>query len=284
MPFSASLGSSAFYLHRKIFDFPHSIKKGSDGNPRFPYIVSETKLHATVHSQSVIFYNLCMKLQLLTLLLFFTSLAKAQFSFEPNTDSSYFETAYDTTALFQYKFLEANAQLYSTYLELSYNTDSTWSYKRVLISLIDDYRIELPAIEPAIDIEKLWNGLVEVGFLELIPEQEQTVIIGNKGKMVDVPFEKYEQMWNANVPLFISEFASKNGIRRIAHLSPIHINEKLQQSEKNWFIPEVYRASFCYSMIKDTFQYSDYNEAFKPYFLELRKENSEKQSKRKKRR
>lgn len=225
-----------------------------------------------------------MKLQLLAFLLFLSFLAKAQFSFEPNTDSTYFDTAYDTTALFQYKFLEANAQLYSTYLELSYNTDSTWSYKRVLISLIDDYRLELPPIEPAINIDRLWNGLTEVGFLELIPEQEQTIIISNKGKVVDVPFETYELMWNANVPLFISEFASKNGIRRIKHLSPIHINEKLQQSEKNWFIPEVYRASFCYSMIKDTFQYSDYKEAFMPYFLELNKERSEKQPKRKKRR
>ncbi|MEP2274466.1 MAG: hypothetical protein ABJH98_03380 [Reichenbachiella sp.] len=225
-----------------------------------------------------------MKIQLLTLLLFLSFLAKAQFSFEPNTDSSYFETAYDTTALFQYKFLEANGQLYSTYLELTYKSDSTWTYKRVVISLIDDHRIELPPIEPAINIDRLWNGLVEVGFLKLIPEREQTIIIGNKGKVVDVPFETYEQMWNANVPLFISEFASKNGIRRITHLSPININEKLQQSEKNWFIPEVYRASFCYSMIKDTFQYSDYKEAFMPYFLELKNEKSEKQSKRKKRR
>lgn len=36
------MSSPAFYLHRKIFDFPHSNQKGSDENQRFPYIISET--------------------------------------------------------------------------------------------------------------------------------------------------------------------------------------------------------------------------------------------------
>ena len=42
MPCSASLSHPAFYLHQKIFNFPHSKKKGSDKNLKFDYLVSET--------------------------------------------------------------------------------------------------------------------------------------------------------------------------------------------------------------------------------------------------
>jgi len=52
MALSASLGGSAFYLHRKIEDFPHSNKKDSDQNLRFSYIVAETNYTSSTTADS----------------------------------------------------------------------------------------------------------------------------------------------------------------------------------------------------------------------------------------
>lgn len=52
MVHSASLSSSAFYLHRKIEDFPHSNKKDSDQNLRFSYIVPETNFTPSTTADS----------------------------------------------------------------------------------------------------------------------------------------------------------------------------------------------------------------------------------------
>lgn len=223
-----------------------------------------------------------MKLTLFTFLLVVPLLGEAQFSFEPNSNSTIFDTPHDTSALFQYKFIEASPWHFSSYLELTYNQDSTWSYRRIVISNIDNKQIELPPIDSTLDIGRLWQKLADVGLLTLKPEDEETYRITVDGKFFELSYEKYQMMWPTDMSNYVSEFYSEFGIRTIMHYAPINMMNKLNQSKQTWYAPELYKATFCYELIKSKFQFVDYRDAFYEYFNSIKQENTK--TKRKKRR
>ncbi|MBK6265250.1 hypothetical protein JKA74_09380 [Marivirga sp. S37H4] len=221
-----------------------------------------------------------MKTILIALLFIVPLLGRAQFSFEPNSDTTIFDTPQDTSAIFQYKFIVASAWHFSSYLELTYNQDSTWSYSRTVISNIDSKRIELPPIDPPVNVDKLWKELINVEFLNLKTEDEITYIVTKDGKYVELPFEKYQMMGATDMSNYVSEFYSKLGIRTIMHYAPIEMMSKLHQSDQTWYVPELYKATFCYTLIQNKFHFTDYRNAFAEYFKSI----NEDKSKRKKRR
>ena len=221
-----------------------------------------------------------MKSILFTFLLTFPLLGQAQFDFNPNSDSTIFETPQDTSAIFQYKFMVASAWHFSSYLELTYNQDSTWSYRRIVISNIDSMRIELPPINTPLNIDRLWQELTKLEFLDLKTEEEITYRVTKEGKYIELPFEKYQMLGGTDMSTYISEFYSKVGIRTIAHYAPIQMMNSLHQSGQTWYVPELYKATFCYTLIQEKFHFVDYIDAFQKYFKSI----NESKSRRKKRR
>lgn len=217
-----------------------------------------------------------MKLIIITVLLLPSLLGAAQFRFEANSDTTIFDTPHDTLALFQYKFLEASPWHFSTYLELTYHQDSSWSYKRVIISNIDNKQIELPQIDPPFNINILWQELDNVGFLSLKPENEEIYRVTVDGNFIELPYEKYQMMSPTDHSNYVSEFYSELGIRTIMHYAPISIMNKLNKAKQTYYVPELYKAVYCYELIKGKFQFADYRKTFYEYFNSVKQENTKK--------
>ncbi|SHK92719.1 hypothetical protein SAMN04488028_11218 [Reichenbachiella agariperforans] len=191
---------------------------------------------------------------------------QCQFSFEPNNDSTLFDKPYDSANIFEFKFTISSPWFYSSYLELTYNQDSIWNYKRYLIKNVDGERVELSPMDSTPNIGNIWNQLVELGFLTMKTEDEVTFKVIANGKLFLLPYETYQKMYPTDLANFVSELSNQHGTRTVMYYAPSEMLEKLQKSNQKWYVPELYKASFCYNLIMDTFKFEDYRNKF----IELR--------------
>jgi hypothetical protein len=202
---------------------------------------------------------------------------QCQFSFEPNTDSTVFSRPYNSSNLFEFKFIVSSPWLFSSYLELTYDHESTWSYKRFLINNSNGEWIELPLIDPSPDIDHIWAELVDLGFLTLKPEDKVSFKVIKDGKLYELPYEKYQFMYPTDMAVYVHEFSSQIGIRSVNYYAPSVMLNALQNSKQKWYVPELYKASFCYELIQHAFNFEDYRDTY----IELYKSEHEKTSNKK---
>ena len=196
--------------------------------------------------------------------------AYSQLSFMPNEGERIKDDVLDSTIVFRYRFLEAGAWAYSSMLEVTLSTDSSWNYKRVLIKNNDQQILELPPMDKSINIDSLWLDLSSMGFMELPSEQEMVKYVTKNGKLFKVSNQQYEAIQPTDISLYLSEFQNHHSTRVIYHNAPKYMMERLtsgSHSSETWYVPDLYKASFCYELIMKRFNFSDFKEQYLIHFV-----------------
>ena len=127
------------------------------------------------------------------------------------------------------------------------------------------------------NIDNIWNQLVDLGILTMKTEDEVSFKVISNKKLLELPYETYQKMYPTDMNTFVSELSNQQESRTVMYYAPSEMLKKLWNSNQKWYVPELYKASFCFNLIMDSFEFEDYLNKF----IELRNQEESVKTKRK---